>query len=102
LSETTVPAGYDKVADITITVTPTYNTSTKPPTLTDLTCEPSNFTATVSNGTVEGKILNQPGSSLPSTGGMGTTLLYVAGAIMVLVAGVYLITKRRTNKESDR
>ena len=102
LKETTVPAGYDKVADITITVTAEYDKTKNPPEITSLTCTPSDFVATMQSGTVEGNILNQPGSSLPSTGGMGTTLLYVAGAIMVLVAGVYLITKRRTNKESDR
>jgi fimbrial isopeptide formation D2 family protein/LPXTG-motif cell wall-anchored protein len=95
LKETTVPAGYNKVADITITVTPTYDTTTKPPTLTDLTCTPSDFVAIASNGTVEGKILNQSGSVLPSTGGMGTTILYTVGGIMVIAGIVMFLTKRR-------
>lgn len=47
------------------------------------------------------EIENNKGAELPSTGGMGTTILYVIGAIMVLVAGVYLITKRRASKEND-
>jgi len=35
----------------------------------------------------------------PSTGGMGTTLLYVGGSILVILAAVLLITKRRMNAE---
>ena len=45
-------------------------------------------------------IKNQTGSLLPSTGGMGTTILYIAGAALVLGAGVTLVVRRRMN--SDR
>ena len=38
-------------------------------------------------------IVNRKGSLLPSTGGMGTTILYVIGSILVLVAAILLITK---------
>ena len=38
---------------------------------------------------------NNKGTVLPSTGGMGTTILYIAGAILVLGAGILLVTKRR-------
>lgn len=44
---------------------------------------------------------NNKGTVLPSTGGMGTTILYIVGGIMVLIAGVYLVTKRRMGKESN-
>ena len=40
-------------------------------------------------------IENHTGSTLPSTGGIGTTIFYVVGAILVIGAGVVLITKRR-------
>ena len=40
-------------------------------------------------------IVNQSGVELPSTGGIGTTIFYVVGAILVIGAGVVLITKRR-------
>lgn len=43
----------------------------------------------------EVKVLNKTGSSLPSTGGMGTTLFYIFGAILVISSGVVLITKKR-------
>ena len=44
---------------------------------------------------ISGKVLNQKGATLPSTGGMGTTLFYVFGAILVLGGGVVLISRRR-------
>ena len=40
-------------------------------------------------------IVNQSGSLLPSTGGIGTTIFYVVGGILVLGAGLLLVTKRR-------
>ena len=41
------------------------------------------------------KVLNVTGSNLPSTGGMGTTVFYIVGAILVLGAGILLVTRRR-------
>ena len=41
------------------------------------------------------KVENKSGSLLPSTGGMGTTLFYIFGAILVIGSGVVLITKKR-------
>jgi fimbrial isopeptide formation D2 family protein/LPXTG-motif cell wall-anchored protein len=43
-------------------------------------------------------IINDVGAQLPSTGGIGTTILYIIGGIMVLLAVVFLITKRRVAK----
>jgi fimbrial isopeptide formation D2 family protein/LPXTG-motif cell wall-anchored protein len=40
-------------------------------------------------------ISNTPGTLIPSTGGMGTTLFYIVGAVLVLGAGVVLVTRRR-------
>ncbi len=42
-------------------------------------------------------VQNNSGSVLPSTGGIGTTLFYVIGAILVLGAGILLVTRRRMN-----
>lgn len=41
------------------------------------------------------EVENKSGSLLPSTGGMGTTLFYIFGAILVIGSGVVLITKKR-------
>lgn len=42
---------------------------------------------------------NKSGSLLPSTGGMGTTIFYIAGAFLVLISGVVLIAKKRTDSK---
>lgn len=44
------------------------------------------------------KVANSTGAELPSTGGMGTTIFYVLGAVLVVGAGVLLITKKRMNR----
>lgn len=47
------------------------------------------------NGDVD--IVNNIGTELPSTGGMGTTLFYTIGGVLVVCAGVLLVTKKRMN-----
>ena len=49
--------------------------------------------------TVEEKIVNVPGKLLPKTGGTGTTILYIVGGILVVGAGILLITKKRVEDE---
>lgn len=56
--------------------------------------------ATVNNAPTN-TIFNSFKSSLPSTGGMGTTLFYIGGGSLVAVAGVFLIVKKRMNKRED-
>lgn len=51
----------------------------------------------VDNLTVSVDIGNSKGALLPSTGGIGTTIFYVLGGILVLGAAVVLVTKRRVN-----
>ena len=43
------------------------------------------------------KVYNESGAELPSTGGIGTTIFYIIGAILVIGAGVVLVTRRRMN-----
>ncbi len=50
------------------------------------------------NNTVS-EVENNSGTTLPSTGGIGTTIFYVLGGLLVVFAGVLLITKTRMNKE---
>lgn len=57
-----------------------------------------NNDASVNAGTwVSGglQVINKTGTELPSTGGMGTTVFYVLGSVMVLAAGVLLVTRKR-------
>jgi fimbrial isopeptide formation D2 family protein/LPXTG-motif cell wall-anchored protein len=44
-------------------------------------------------------VQNNSGAVLPSTGGIGTTIFYVVGSILVVAAGVLLITKKRMSRE---
>ena len=44
-------------------------------------------------------VVNHAGSVLPSTGGIGTTIFYIVGGLLVVSAGVVLITKKRMGKE---
>ena len=53
------------------------------------------FTSSTSAGSLTTDVVNKKGSVLPSTGGMGTTILYVVGTILVLAAGILLVTKKR-------
>ena len=43
------------------------------------------------------KLQNTKGTELPSTGGIGTTIFYVIGAVLVLGGGILLISRRRMN-----
>ena len=45
------------------------------------------------------EIENNQGSLLPSTGGIGTTIFYIVGAVLVIGAGVILVAKKRMSKE---
>ncbi len=47
------------------------------------------------NGYATITILNSEREPLPETGGMGTTMIYVVGGALIVIAGVLLISKRR-------
>lgn len=52
-------------------------------------------------GSVKTTVLNYKGATLPSTGGIGTTIFYVGGGVLVVGAGVLLITKKRAKKDAE-
>lgn len=108
--ETTTPKGYNTIDPITFTVTATYNSNDEPGTLTNLTVtnvkvggvESSGqiFTASTATGDagiaqIKTDVVDIPGSKLPSTGGMGTVMLYVAGVAVFALAGVTLVMALR-------
>lgn len=57
------------------------------------------FTANKENGILSTIIQNKPGSSLPETGGMGTTVLYAAGTLMILAAAAFLVMKKKAESK---
>lgn len=85
LHETEAPAGYNKLAaDKDVIITSTYDEAT--------------LTATYeineeAPATIE--VENKTGSLLPETGGIGTTIFYIVGIVMMLGAGIILISKKR-------
>lgn len=95
LVETTTPAGYNTIEDVEFTITATHEMESDNPSLTALNVG-TLFSGEVSNGTVSADIVNLSGSTLPGTGGIGTTVLYAAGGVLVLLALALLIAKRRT------
>ena len=52
-------------------------------------------TADLSSLTVTGNVENSSGAELPETGGMGTTIFYVLGSVLILAAVVLLVTRKR-------
>lgn len=102
LKETTVPAKYNKAEDLHFTVNATYDTNSADPKLTDLSVTGNNTFNTSITGENDGSatttIVNKKGSVLPSTGGIGTTIFYVIGGILMVGAGVILVSRRRRSK----
>lgn len=101
LTETVTPAGYNTIDPIEFTITAEYDVLSDNPALTSLSGNAANeeitFTSNTTEGSLSTDVVNKAGVTLPETGGMGTTLFYVAGAGLVLVAVVLLITRKRMN-----
>lgn len=75
LIETKAPDGYNKSGDVQFTINER-----------DYTAE---------NLIKEATVINKEGPELPSTGGIGTTIFYVIGSLLVIGAAILLIAKRR-------
>ena len=90
LVETVAPAGYNLLtASVEVTVAAVPST-TKDETTGDTTTTVVDIVA---------KVENSSGTELPTTGGIGTTIFYCAGAILAVGAFVLLITKKRMSRE---
>ena len=106
LTETKTPAGYNTIDPITFTVTAdhtiTWDGTNRTGVLTSLNGSEASgkitFTANEDKSQLATTVVNKKGSILPSTGGIGTTIFYVIGAILMIGAGVLLVSKKRTDK----
>lgn len=112
IEESKVPDGFTKADDVIFKVVATYDTDSATPSLTKLEVQKIDGTVisgdgktfTISaqdasaNAQINTDIVNKSGSRLPSTGGMGTVLLYVAGiAVFVLAGATLVMALRRRN-----
>lgn len=99
LSERVTPAGYNTIDPIPFVITATHHYDAGSNGLTNLTGTDGNtFTMTMdenNHAIISADVVNKKGVVLPTTGGSGTTMFYVIGSILVVGAGILLITKKR-------
>ncbi|MCD7823707.1 MAG: LPXTG cell wall anchor domain-containing protein [Oscillospiraceae bacterium] len=90
LTETEAPAGYTKAASYaTITISDNGDVDA----YVSCSASPTGYAVTVENST---------SSKMPSTGGIGTTIFYIVGGVLVVGAVVLLITKKRMKSDNDK
>jgi len=87
LYESTVPTGFVRSTNTVFTIGATH---------VEDESGVGQVTLTEATSTSE-TIVNLTGATLPSTGGIGTTIFHIAGAALVLGAGILLISKKRMN-----
>lgn len=104
LTETVTPAHYNTISPITFTVTADHkidwdSISTRDNVLTSLSGEKKvgeiTFSVDKTAGTLTTNVINNIGTTLPGTGGIGTTIFYVIGGGLMVAAAILLITKKR-------
>ena len=108
-TETEAPAGYNKLTTSTeVPVIAINATATNDVTYLDADgnkvteAATDGSTVTVTNSSMAASVavvVNKTGSTLPSTGGMGTTIFYILGGLMTVGALVLLVTKKRMTAE---
>ena len=113
LTETVTPSGYNTIDPIKFTVTAEHTIKWEKEARTGILTSLSGnaekgeiaFSTIAKENEQPGifglstDVINKSGSTLPSTGGMGTTIFYVVGTILVLAAVVLLITKKRMHAD---
>lgn len=105
LTETNTPGGYNTMNPnpLEFTISATHEETAVKPKLLSLSGKPKSgdvtFDSSLENGTLTTRIVNKSGSSLPETGGMGTTVLYAAGTLMILAAAAFLVMKKKADSK---
>ena len=103
LTETKTPSEYNTMNPnpLEFTISATHEeTAVEPKLLTlsgNVTTGDVSFEDNLENGSLTANVVNNKGSELPSTGGMGTTILYAAGVVMILAAGAFLVMQKKAD-----
>ena len=99
--ETMAPDGYNEADDIVFTVTCTYpaDDAANANCTWNATSDDATISFTQTEGTAadyfETTIINNTGTLLPETGGIGTTIFYIVGITLMLGAAIILVSKKR-------
>lgn len=93
ITETKTLPGYNTIDPITFTLT--FDASKTP-----MFASNNDKVNVGTDNMLDTSIENKKGSLLPSTGGIGTTIFYIVGAILVVGAAILLVTKKRMSKEA--
>lgn len=86
LKETTVPATYNPLDPVTITISADHK---------EVAGGASASMELTAASTMNNKLVNKSGATLPETGGIGTTIFYVLGGMMFVGAALILVVRRK-------
>lgn len=92
LTESKTPAGYNTIAPINFKIL--FDAAEK-----KFSTDDDTITVGADDNKLAATIVNKAGVQLPETGGIGTTIFYTLGAVLVVGAGVLLVTKKRMDTE---
>ena len=92
IKETVTPQGYNTLPDLTVTVTCTADGTLK------WSFSGGNGGYDSSEGIYKITIVNNSGNMLPGTGGIGTTIFYILGGLLVVGAAVVLVARRKAKE----
>ena len=107
LVETATPSGYNSVAPYAFEVTAELDDANKTVLkingkangeTVDLGSLSAQVVLTTTEGSLNTSVVNNSGTTLPSTGGIGTTIFYAVGGVLVLAAIILLVTKKRMSE----
>ena len=103
ITELVAPSGYNLLKDsITVTINENADMDSANWSVTEKVGDKDATTLSAGDDNLFSfNVENNSGSVLPSTGGMGTTLFYILGGLLVVGAGVVLVTKKRMSKSEN-
>lgn len=105
LEESTIPEGYNGMGEMLFTISATHSEVSGSPELTVLDGGLMGVGEVGGNGALTGSIIkeiqNKTGAVLPQTGAMGTMWLIFGGATLIVLAGVFMITRKKMSVYED-
>ena len=100
LVESTVPAGYNQMAEIVFSVAAAHSETDGEPVLISLDGGQMG-TGVIETGTITKDIVNNTGTILPETGAQGTMLLIGGGTMLAILAAVFMVTRKKMSIFED-